>query len=275
MKLALSATPTTTQTAPFLLRGTSPADAFAISHRLGCEGVELHLRQASDVDPQEIRDLAGRYGLQVPTLGTGLAAGIDGLSFSSPDPSIRRRAVNRVGEHIALAAELGAAVIIGSLSGRLGSDPQQRSQSRRAALDCLSQCCSAAGASGVTMLLEPLNRYECDYLNTARDVIAVIEELGASNLKVLADTFHMNIEETDISATLRTAAAYIGHVHLADSNRQAAGHGHLDVTAVLRTLADSGYHGYLSFEVFPIPDAGTAAADAVRTVRGILGSLAV
>jgi 5-keto-L-gluconate epimerase len=273
MKLALSATPTPTQAAPFLLRGVSPADAFATAHHLGCEGVELHLRQASDVDRQEVLALARRYGLEVPTLGTGLAAGIDGLSFANPDAAIRRRAVERVAEHISLAAELGSAVIIGSLSGRLGPEPRSRLDLRQAALECLSQCCAAAAAAGVTMILEPLNRYECDYLNTVQDVLAVIEEVGASNLRVLADTFHMNIEETDIGASLRAAGKLLGHVHLADSNRQAAGHGHLDVAAVLRTLSECGYQGYLSFEVFPIPDAETAALDAVHTVRALLGSL--
>ena len=274
MKLALSATPTPTQTAPFLLRGASPADAFAAAHRLGCEGVELHLRQASDVDRQEILGLARRYGLEVPTLGTGLAAGIDGLSFASPDAAVRERAIERVRGHIGLAAELGSAVIIGSLSGRLGADLQSRPGLRVASLDCLSRCCAAAAVAGVTVVLEPLNRYECDYLNTVADVLGVIGEIGSPNLRLLADTFHMNIEEADIGASLRLAAAHLGHVHLADSNRRAVGHGHLDVAAVLGTLIEIGYQGYLSFEVFPIPDAQTAASDAVRTVRGLLGSLA-
>ncbi len=273
MKLALSATPTPTETAPFLLRGVSPATAFETAHRLGFEGVELHLRQASDVDRREILALTSRYGIEVPTLGTGLAAGIDGLTFASPDPTVRQRAVERVVEHIHLASELGSAVIIGSLSGRLGGALPSREDLRRAALECLSNCCTSAGAVGVTMLLEPLNRYECDYLNTVSDVLGVIGEIDASNLRVLADTFHMNIEEPDICASLRHAAPRLGHVHLADTNRQAAGHGHLDVAAVLRTLTECGYRGYLSFEVFPVPDAQTAASDAVRTVRGVLGSL--
>jgi sugar phosphate isomerase/epimerase len=273
MKLALSATPTATQTAPFLLRRSTPADAFAIARRLGCEGVELHLRHASDVDTNDVLDLAARHSLQVPTLGTGLAAGIDGLAFSSPDASVRRRAVERVKGHVELAARLGSAVIIGSLSGRVGPDPARRGELRNAALGCLGECCRAATSAGVTMLLEPLNRYECDYLNTVRDVLCVIEELGAPNLKVLADTFHMNIEEADISESLRLAGPLLGHVHLADSNRRAPGHGHLDIPPVLRTLEAIGYQGYLSFEVFPIPDAETAAADAVRTVREALARL--
>ncbi len=267
MKLALSATPTATQTAPFLLRGIRAADAFALSRELGCDGVEFHLRRASDVDAAEVEDLMAASGIRVPTLGTGLAAGLDGLTFSHPDASIRSAAVARVKEHIKLASMLGSAVIIGSLSGRIGSDPENRPLLRKAALESLGECCRTAASAGVSLLLEPLNRYECDYLNRVEDVLQVIDELKVTNLKVLADTFHMNIEEADIAASLRLAGAHLGHVHLADSNRQAPGHGHLDIPRVLRTLKDLDYEGYLSFEVFPIPDAVTAARDAVRTVR--------
>jgi 5-keto-L-gluconate epimerase len=270
MRLALSATPTQTQTAPFLLRGWSPAEVFELAGRLGCEGVEFHLRNSSDVDAVEIVRLAEQGRFEIPTLGTGLAAGIDGLSFTSPDPFVRQTAVERVKGHIALASRTRSAVIIGSLSGKIGQDPARRHELRNAALACLDECCRSAASAGVTMLLEALNRYECDYLNTLRDVLDVIDELSAPNLKVLADTFHMNIEEADICESLRLAGPRIGHVHLADTNRQAPGHGHLDIPPVLRTLHDIGYTGYLSFEVFPIPEARTAAADAVRTVRAAL-----
>jgi 5-keto-L-gluconate epimerase len=273
LKLALSATPTATQTAPFLLRGTTAAEAFAIASELGCEGVELHLRRASDVDAADVLALMKETGIRVPTVGTGLAAGLDGLTFSNADPAVRAAAAARVKEHIQLASQLGSAVIIGSLSGRVGSDPVLRPALRSAALEALGECCRAAAGAGVTMLLEPLNRYECDYLNRVEDVLGVIDELKVDNLKVLADTFHMNIEEADISASLKLAGPHLGHVHLADSNRQAAGHGHLDIPPVLRTLRQMEYRGYLSFEVFPIPDAATAARDAVRTVRKALEGL--
>jgi sugar phosphate isomerase/epimerase len=267
MKLVLSATPSNVSAAPFLLRGVNPAAAVALAVELGYDGLEMHLRQASDIDRKEVRTLVADHGLNIPTLGTGLAAGLDGLTFTNPDPGIRRRAVERVKEHIDLASYLNSAVIIGSLSGRVGSDPGQRPALRAAALDCLTECCLAAAAAGVTMLLEALNRYECDYLNTIQDVLDVIAQIDAPNLMVLADTFHMNIEEANIPISLRRAAKKLGHVHLADTNRQAPGHGHLDVESVLRALQDIPYVGYLSFEVFPLPNARQAAEDAITTVR--------
>jgi sugar phosphate isomerase/epimerase len=89
----------------------------------------------------------------------------------------------------------------------------------------------------------------------------------------LADTFHMNIEEAHITASLRTAGSELGHVHLADSNRQAPGYGHLDVHNVLGVLQEMGYRGYLSFEILPLPTFRQAAEDAIRTVKKILSKL--
>ena len=132
--------------------------------------------------------------------------------------------------------------------------------------------CGAAARSCVTVLLEPLNRYECDYLNRLEDGAAIAAEIGAPNLKLLADTFHMNIEEPDIAASLRAAGSLVGHVHLADSNREAPGHGHLDIAGVLDALHGIGYQGYLSLEVLPVPAPCRAIRDARNAVYAALGS---
>lgn len=268
MKIALTATPSVARFAPIVVRGDT-ADAFALASDLGYDGVELHLRYATDVDRTAVRELSRHYGLDIPTLGTGMAAGEDGLTFSDPDIEIRRKAVERVKGHIDLAAEVGSAVTIGILSGKVGSDTEKRRINRAAALECLAQVCAMAQSAGVIILLEPLNRYECDYICTLEDGLGVITELDAPNLRLLADTFHENIEEADIAASLRAVAGYLGHVHLVDSNRQAPGHGHLDVRSVLSTLKEIGYEGYLSFEVLPLPDCRQALEDGLRLVKSI------
>jgi len=269
--LAVTATPAEVGTAPILLRG-DPAGAFRQAAELGCAGVEIHVREAADVDARAIRRLMADYRLEVPTLGTGMAATVDGLSFAHAEAEVRRRAVERVCGHVELAAELGSAVTIGSVSGRLGvMDEAERARRRQAALEALAAVCARAGRLGVTVLLEPLNRYECDYLNTLAEARRAAEEIGAGNLRLLADTFHMNIEERDLAASFRAAAERLGHVHLADSNRQAPGRGHLDVAAVLRVLEEIGYRGFISFEVFPIPDAVTAVREGIRTIQRAAG----
>lgn len=270
--IALTATPAELGLAPILLRGDL-ASAFRQAAELGCRGVEIHLRQAADVDARQVRRWMADYGLSVPTLGTGMAATLDGLTFAAPETYVRRRALERVLGHVDLAAELGAAVTIGSVSGRLGAlEGPERAARRAAALETLAELCRYAENRGVTVLLEPLNRYECDYLNRLADAAQAAREIGSPNLKLLADTFHMNIEETDLAAALREAAPLLAHVHLADSNRQAPGRGHLDLRSVLRALEQIGYRGLLSFEVLPIPDARSAARQGIETVR-VLSSL--
>jgi sugar phosphate isomerase/epimerase len=270
VRIAITAAPGVPRPAPLLLFGDI-ADAFRQAAEFGCQGVEIHMRQAEDVDVKLVKRLAADYGLGVPTLGTGMAAG-DGLSFADADAGVRARTVERVRGHIDFAAEVGSAVTIGSLSGRLGACEGEARRGRRSrALESLAEVCGLALRAGVTVLLEPLNRYECDYLNTQADGMLAASEIGAPNLKLLADTFHMNIEEADIGASLKAAGGLVGHVHLADTNRQAPGHGHLDVAAVLKTLDEIGYRGYLSFEVLPLPTPAQAIRDGMDTIQNIRG----
>ena len=266
MKIAITATPSASRFAPIVLRGDVP-DAFALASDLGYDGVELHLRYPSDVDAGTVKRLMQRYRLGVPTLGTGMAAGEDSLTFANPDADIRRRAVERISQHIALAGQIDSAVTIGLIWGRVGNDPAQRSERMALAKDCLAQCCRLAEREGVTLLLEALNRYESDYPLTLEQVVAIITDMDAANVRVLADTYHMNIEEVDMAASLRRVAAHLGHIHLVDSNRQAPGHGHCDLHGLVQTLGEIGYTGYLSFEVLALPSSLQAAKDGITTVR--------
>jgi len=140
-------------------------------------------------------------------------------------------------------------------------------------LASLEECCDLAARAGVTLLLEPINRYEIDDLVTLDQAAAVIKKLGRPKVKTLADTFHMNIEEVNLTTSLRHHAVVLGHVHLVDSNREVPGHGHVNMRAILQTLRDIGLKGYISFEALALPDPQQAASDGIRTVRAILASL--
>jgi 5-keto-L-gluconate epimerase len=272
MKISLTASISPESFGPILLRG-AVRDIFLMAAQWGYDGVELHLLHPAEIDRDEVKRLQLQHGLGIPTLGTGMAARVEGLTFSDPDPDIRHRAVKRIREQIELAAFLGSAVTLGSLLGRVGTESAERTIRREGALACLEECCEAADEAGVTLLLEPLNRYENDYLNTFQEALDVMTKIRRPNLKLLADTFHMNIEEADMEGSLRKAASYLGLVHLADSNRQAPGHGHLDVDGILKTLRDLNYEGYLSFEVLPLPNPRQAAEDGICLVRRILSRL--
>jgi sugar phosphate isomerase/epimerase len=199
-----------------------------------------------------------------------MAAGMEGLSFSDSDPAVRARAVERILGHIDLAAVLHSGVTIGLIYGSLGKDPALHQQKREAALGCLKECCRYAEQKGVILYLEAINRYEMDSLCTLEEVLERMQRVGSASLKLLADTFHMNIEEVDLLGSLRRAGEQLGHVHLSDTNRQAPGRGHLDVAAVLNTLREFRFQGCLSFEVLPLPDPESATREAIAHVKRLL-----
>ena len=126
-----------------------------------------------------------------------------------------------------------------------------------------------AASRNAGLVIEPLNRYESNFVNTIADGLRLIDALDVRNVGLLADLFHMNIEEASIAGSIREAGSRIGHVHFADSNRRAPGMGHTDFTPIVAALRDINYRGWASVEAFPLPDRGTAAAQAVTACRAL------
>src|SRR5207247_3873952 len=118
----------------------------------------------------------------------------------------------------------------------------------------------------VPLLLEPLNRYETNMLNRVQESLQFLKPLRARNVKLLCDLFHMNIEEASVADALRLAGPLLGHVHFADSNRQAVGFGHTTIAPVVQALHDIRYAGFVSGEVVPLPDSDTAAKQTIASI---------
>lgn len=242
-------------------------DAVANVAALGFDGVELAVRDAAALDPGRVEALVRGVGLEVPALGTGQAYLRDGLSLSDPEPAVRRAAAARVSGHVRLASRLGSLVIVGLVRGRVEGG---REATARRFLDGLAPVLDAAAASGVRLVIEPINRYETDFLVTVDETMELIETSGAPHLGVLADTFHMNIEEVSITDALAAAGPRLWHVHAADSNRRAPGFGHLDFQAIVAALERLGYQGFLSAEILPKPDPDEATRQTLRALRPLL-----
>ena len=266
MKLALVISVEDTGFDAVAMRG-GWVDAARSAAALGYDGVELAVRDPGDIDAEAVARALRDARLHVPAVGTGQAFLADGLSLSHPDEGVRARAIERIDAHIRFAARLGAAVIIGLIRGRITHDRPATEARLAASFDPLLR---AAEREGVWLLIEPINRYETDLLTTVGETLEFIQDLGAQRLGLLADTFHMNIEEASIEASLRAAGSRLRHVHAADSNRHAPGWGHLDFAAVLATLRAMSYRGWLSAEILPRPDPLAAATQTVRYLRPLL-----
>lgn len=238
---------------------------------MGYDGVELAIRDPKLVDVDALEALTREHGLRVPAIGTGQAWGEEKLSFTDPDLSVRRAAVERIKSHIPLAARFNAVIIIGLVRGIIKPGITHE-QGMAWVCEALQECSAAAKPFGVRLALEPINRYETTLVNSVAQGMALIDQVGADNFGLLLDTFHMNIEEPDILQSISTCGDRIFHFHVADSNRWYPGAGHLDFSGILSRLQSTGYDGFVSGEFMPLPDPLTAARESIACLRAILSS---
>jgi len=247
---------------------------FASLHRMGYEGVELAVRDPAMVDPETIASLVDEFELTIPAIGTGQAWGEEGLSFTDPEPGIRRLAIERIKSHVPLAARFNAVIIIGLIRGILKPGVSHL-QAMAWLVEALQECCQVAAQQGVRLALEPINRYETSLVNSVSEGLHLIQSVDAKNFGLLLDTFHMNIEEPNLDTSMRACGSRIFHFHVADSNRWYPGAGHMDFAAIIQTLADIGYKGFISGEFMAKPDAQTAAQNSISYLRPILAKLSL
>lgn len=234
--------------------------------QLGFHAVEVFAPSAGALNRSELRRLLNAQDLKLAALGTGGGWVRHRLHLSSPDPAIRHRAKDFIRSIIDLAGDFSASAIIGSMQGRWG-DGVERNQAREWLAESLRALGDHAAQYGVPLLFEPLNRYETNLVNTVADGVRLLESVGSSNVKLLCDLFHMNIEETNLAAALRTGGKYVGHIHFADSNRRPAGCGHINFRSIAAALRDIAYEGYVSAEALPYPDSDEAARLTIHAYR--------
>jgi len=211
----------------------------------------------------------GFNGIEISAIATGGAAVRDGLIFSSLDKSIRKAAVDRIKEHVDLASEFNSFIIIGLIRGNL-PEGSKKFQAIEWAIEACQECADFAQESGVTILIEMINRYEVNWLNSVSEGIGFLKKVKRENVLLHIDTFHMNIEDPSFKESIINAKNLIGYVHIADSNRWAPGYGHINFPEIISALEEINYQGFLSLEIFPLPDLDTVAKKGIENVRKLL-----
>ncbi|HYM70182.1 MAG TPA: 5-keto-L-gluconate epimerase [bacterium] len=268
MKLAYTISASTTRFAAVGQTGDL-AGALRFLAGLGFDGVELAIRDPSLVSVDAISDTARALGVSVPAIGTGQAYVEEGLALTAPPEVVRERAVERLLAQVPVAARLGALLIIGLIHGPIPPD-EPRARAEEWFLSGLGRVAQAARQRGVRLVVEPINRYESNWLNTVGEVMDLLARLGEDNVGVLPDTFHMNIEEPDPAAALRALGPRLWHVHVADSNRRAPGLGHLDFKRFVNILGGLGYGGFVSAEILQHPTFEEAARQTIAAMRPLV-----
>ena len=221
--------------------------AVSSTREAGYDLIEIPALDPAAIDAGHTRSVLADHGVRgVCSLGLDLDADI-----SSPDPDVVRRGEAKLADALAVVAGIGGDYLGGAVYSALAKydrplDPRGRDNM----VAGLRRLARAAAGHGVTVGLEPVNRYESNAINTVAGALAVIEEVGEPNVVVHLDVYHANIEESDFVSPVREAGSRLGYVHIGESHRGYLGTGTIDFPAFFGALRESGYAGPVTFESF-------------------------
>jgi len=216
--------------------------------KYGYDGVEL-AGEPERLDLDEVSSLLAKYGLDCSSVCGIYTKERD---LSSPDPESRRKAIQYVKGCVDMASRLGASVVIVVPSPVGKSGPESSCKEEwKLAVSSLEEAGAYAESKQIVLAVEALNRFETYLVNKLSVAKKLVQEVDQGSVRIMADLFHMNIEERSHQSALREIAPYLAHVHIADNTREAAGLGQTDFHDVFRTLKELDYRGYLTMEFMP------------------------
>ena len=221
--------------------------AVAKSAETGFDLLEFSLHDSLSMDVVDTRRQLEAAGLSV-ACSRGLAFDAD---VSSADPAVVDRGAQLLVDSLRVTHELGGTILTGALYSALGKYGAPLSTAGRAnVVRVLAELAAEAKGLGMTLGLEICNRYETNVVNTAHEALLLADDIGAENVTIHLDTYHMNIEEDDLVRPVREVGDRLGYVHIGENHRGYLGGGHLDFGAFFHALADIGYTGPITFESF-------------------------
>lgn len=240
---------------------TANIDLLTKVKNMGYDIIEIAVEDTRIIDWKLIKDIARDLDLKITISG---AFGPE-RDISSTDPAFREIGKQYIIDCIRIAEQMDSPVFGGPVYSAVGKtrivSEEQKKQERAWCVDILKEVSQIAGDCGVTLGLEPLNRFETDMVNTVDQALSILDEVGNPNLKIVLDTFHSNIEEKDIPATIRKIGKeLLCHVQGNESDRGTPGTGHLEWQGIREALAEIGYDGAVVIETFGQPSKELARA---------------
>jgi D-psicose/D-tagatose/L-ribulose 3-epimerase len=235
---------------------TAPLDDEALGElvpkvaHLGFDLVELPIENPHEFSYARAAELAREHGLGISVCAVVTLH----RDLISHDESVRHNGLGYLRHCVEVAAELGARSVAGPLYSAVGrvwqSTPEERERDMESLAITLRELSLYAHEHGVTLCVEPLNRFETSFLNLTSQGVELIDRVDHPACKLLLDTFHMNIEERSFGAAIRAAGPRIGHVHACENDRGAPGSGHLPWNEIATALKEVGYNGDFVIESF-------------------------
>jgi len=238
--------------------------SFSLLPRLraqGFDGFEVPVFEPAKFQAGSIRRALAENDLEC----TVCAILPNGMNPTSEDAEIRRQTRQHLADTIKLAADLGSNLMAGPVYSPIGYLPGRRrtSDEWQWAVECFQSLGEILQSHQIDLALEPLNRFETYFLNTAADAIMFCEAINDSSIGVLLDTFHTNIEEKDVAAAFRMTGKRLKHVHACENDRGVPGTGHVDFVGIAAALKEIRYEGWITIESFGYSHKELAAAAAI------------
>lgn len=234
-------------TSPFTTKSTKLFPQFK---KWGFETVEIPVEDPSHIDPERVRRELDKNGLVCGTL----------CGCFGPDrdlrgtPEAQANSIDYMKKVIDMAAPLGAHAVIGPVYSAVGRadavPPVEYKKQWKSVVKNLKTVCKYAEQKGTQICMEPLNRFETDFINTCDQALQMIKDVKSPALKLHLDTFHMNIEEKNQAAAIRKAGKLLGHFHACGSDRGTPGGDHIAWVEIAKALKDIGYDGDVVIESF-------------------------
>ena len=237
----------------------------------GYDGIELALKSAEEFEQERLASILDSSGIEVSCISTGQVFAASGLFFTHPDPKVRQKTIDGFRQLIAIAHDYGKMVNIGRARGFIPREGNQE-ETEQLFLEGLHCILEDAEKYQVDIVVEPVDRYEINFLNSVEETVPFLSRISSKRIGVMPDVFHMNIEDRDICESLRLCGNLLKYVHLADSNRRAPGQGHLDFPGIIQTLREVDYPGWCSVEILPYPEPDIAARQAAEYLIPLLHS---
>jgi D-psicose/D-tagatose/L-ribulose 3-epimerase len=221
--------------------------------RMGFDFVEVPIEDPAVIDGKTVRRALDDHGLTC--VGCGAFGPTRDLTHD--DPKVHAVSFDYIRRSLDLCAELGTDVFAGPMYSAVGKrrllPPAQRKVEWDRAVVNLRKACEMAAQRGVRLAIEPLNRFETDLVNTAADVARMVDEINHPAAGVMADSYHMNLEERDNEQALRTIGHRLVHVQVSDNYRGCPGKGQVrwdTFKAGIRAAEAAGYKGGIAIESF-------------------------
>ncbi|HWK99064.1 MAG TPA: sugar phosphate isomerase/epimerase family protein [Parapedobacter sp.] len=234
-------------TSPFT---SEQVDLFGQFSDWGCDAVEIALEDAAHIDAGRIKRALDDYGLICSSICAAMGPGRD----LRGTPAEQQAAVEYITSAMELMAQIDCPIMAGPMYSTVGRAEQTSEDEYRRQWDTvvshLQRLAVRAEELGVKLAVEPLNRYETDFINTCDQAVALVDAVGHQAIGILLDTYHMNIEEKDAAAAIRKAGHRLLHVHACGCDRGAPGGDHIDWNSIREALQEINYRGSLVIESF-------------------------